>query len=137
MTIFLPAFRLTVRRHPFRSRNRTRPHVINEEENYVLQVTDKEIRCFRPDGTLDSLSWKNLRRVEVVVTKDDPLPGTFFALHGPTAALVIPEGAKNAEELSERLFRLPGFDADTFVDSMSSQEQKTFVCWERPESKIA
>jgi hypothetical protein len=106
---------------------------VTEEENYILEVNDTEVRCHRPDGTMDSLSWKNLRRVEVVVTKDDPLPATFFALHGPTSAVVIPEGAMNADDLSERLFELPGFDADTFVDSMSAQESHTFVCWQRQE----
>ena len=39
----------------------------------------------------------------------------------------------NADDLSERLFELPGFDADTFVDSMSAQESDTFVCWKRQE----
>ena len=102
-----------------------------EEENYIVEISDKEIRCHRPDGTLDSLSWKNLVRVEVVVTHDGEMPGTFFALHGPTAALVVPEGAMNADELSERLFTLEGFDADTFVDSMSAQKPQTFLCWQR------
>jgi len=106
--------------------------MINEEENYIVEVTDAEVRCHRPDGTLDSLSWKNLRRVEVVVDATTELPTTFFALHGPSAALVIPEGATNSDELGERLFELPDFDADLFVDSMSAVESKTFVCWRRP-----
>ncbi len=106
---------------------------MTEESDYIVEVTDKEIRCHRPDGTLESISWKNLRRIEVVVTEDDPLPSTFFTLHGPTAAVVIPEGATNADELSERLFELEGFNADTFVDSMSAQKADTFVCWERIE----
>lgn len=100
-----------------------------EEESYIVEISEKEIRCHRPDGTLDSLSWKNLKRVEVVVTDGGLLPGTFFALHGPTAALVIPEGAMNAEELSERLFALDGFNADAFVESMSAQKAQTFLCW--------
>ena len=102
---------------------------MTEEEQYVLEVNDDEVRCHRPDGTMDSLSWKNLRRVELVVTEDKPLPGTFFALHGPTSTVVIPEGASNADDLSERLFELPDFDADVFVDSMSAQNPDTFVCW--------
>ena len=104
---------------------------MTEEENYIVEVSEKEIRCHRPDGTLDSLSWKNLKRVEIVVTNDGPLPGTFFALHGPTATLVIPEGAMNAADLSERLFGLDGFNSDVFVESMSAQSAKTFLCWER------
>ena len=104
---------------------------MTEEENYIVEVSDTEIRCHRPDGTLDSLSWKNLRRVEVVVNADAELPVTFFALHGPTAALVIPEGATNADDLSERLFELPEFDAELFVESMSSIKSHTFVCWKK------
>ena len=104
---------------------------MTDEEQYILEVNDTEIRCHRPDGTMDSLSWKNLIRVEIVVTEDDPLPATFITLHGPSAAVVIPEGATNADDLSERLFELEGFDADTFVDSMSAQEEKTFVCWKK------
>ena len=106
---------------------------MTDEEQYVVEVSDTEIRCHRPDGTMDSLSWKNLRRVEVVVTEDVPLPATFFTLHGPTSAVVIPEGATNADELSERLFELPEFDADVFVESMSAQTADTFVCWNRNE----
>ncbi|MDA0812400.1 MAG: hypothetical protein O3C21_08460 [Verrucomicrobia bacterium] len=102
-----------------------------EEENYIVEISDKEIRCHRPDGTLDSLSWKNLMRVEVVVTHDDELPGTFFPVDARIAALVVPEGAMNADELSERLFALEGFDADTFVDSMSAQKPQIFLCWQR------
>ena len=106
---------------------------MNEEENYIVELSETEIRCLRPDGTLDSLSWKNLKRVEVVVNASEGLPVTVFALHGPTAALVIPEGATNADDLSERLFELPGFDADLFVDSMSETTNKTFVCWRKEE----
>ena len=102
---------------------------MTDEELYILEVNDTEIRCHRPDGTLDSLSWKNLRRVEIVVTEEEPLPATFITLHGPSAALVIPEGATNADDLSERLFELEGFDADVFVESMSAQQAQTFVCW--------
>ena len=107
---------------------------MNEEENYIVEVSETEIRCHRPDGTLDSLSWKNLNRVEVVVNADAELPATFFALHGQGAALVIPEGATNADDLSERLFELPGFDADLFVDSMSAVKSQTFVCWRKPDA---
>ena len=87
--------------------------------------------CHQEDGTMDSLSWKNLRRVEVVVSEDVPLPATFFSLHGPTSTVIIPEGATNAGDLSERLFELPDFDAETFVESMSAQSSDTFVCWKR------
>ena len=104
---------------------------MTEEENYIVEVSEKEIRCHRPDGTLDSLSWKNLKRVEVVVTHDDPLPSTFFALHSQLATLVVPEGAMNVDDLSERLFELDGFDSDTFVESMSAQSAKTFLCWKK------
>ena len=103
----------------------------DDEENYIIEVNDKEIRCHRPDGTLDSLSWKNLIRVEVVVTHDSVLPTTFFALHGPSATLVVPEGATNVDELTDRLFELPDFDSDNFVESMSSQTDQTFLCWEK------
>lgn len=105
--------------------------MISEEEDYIVEVSDTEIRCHRPDGTLDSLSWKNLQRVEVVVNATEGLPATFFALHGQGAALIIPEGSTNSDELGERLFELPDFDADLFVDSMSSVETKTFVCWRK------
>ena len=104
---------------------------MTEEEQYILEVNDTEIRCHRPDGTMDSISWKNLLRGEVVVTEDKPLPVTCFTLHGPSATVVIPEGATNADDLSERLFELPGFDADVFVDSMSAQTSDTFICWQR------
>ena len=104
---------------------------MTEEESYIVEVSETEIRCHRPDGTLDSLSWKNLKRVEVVVNADEGLPTTFFALHGPSDTLVIPEGATNADELSERLFQLEEFDADLFVDSMSSVKSQTFVCWKK------
>ena len=102
---------------------------MTEEEQYILEINDDEVRCHRPDGTMDSLSWKNLNRVEIVVTEDSPLPATFIALHGPSSTIVIPEGATNADDLSERLFTLDGFDADTFVESMSAQTSDTFVCW--------
>jgi hypothetical protein len=106
---------------------------VTDEEQYILDVNDTEVRCHRPDGTMDSLSWKNLVRVEieVLVTPDDPLPATFITMHGPTSTVVIPEGSTNADELSERLFGLEGFDADTFVDSMSAQKAQTFVCWKK------
>lgn len=102
---------------------------MTDEEQYILEINHDEIRCHRPDGTMDSLSWKNLNRVEIVVTEDNPFPATFIALHGPSSTIVIPEGATNADDLSERLFTLDGFDADTFVESMSAQTADTFVCW--------
>ena len=67
-------------------------------------------------------------RVEIVVTEDTPLPATFIALHGPNSTIVIPEGATNADDLSERLFTLEGFHADIFVESMYAHTADTFVC---------
>jgi len=95
-------------------------------------LSDSEVVCERPDGTVERVGWDDLQKVEVVTTGDGPFaPDVFWVLHGRNGACAIPQGATGDRHLLERLQMLPGFDNDAVIAAMSSTSARRFLCWER------
>ena len=103
------------------------------EASYVVHVSDTEVRCDRPDGSVERVAWDDLQAVIVHTTADGPaLPDVFWILAGTSSGCVIPHGATGDPELLKRLQQLPGFDNEAFIRSMSSTDDQKFLCWQRP-----
>jgi hypothetical protein len=68
-------------------------------------LSDSEVVCERPDGTVERVGCDDLQKVEVVTTGD--------------------------RHLLERLQVLSGFDNDAVIAAMSSTSARRFLCWER------
>jgi hypothetical protein len=105
---------------------------LQPESLFIIRVSDSEVVCERPDGKVERVEWSDLQKVEVVTTDEGPfLPDVFFVLHGTTEGCAAPQGATGEDELLERLWDLPGFDNQAFIEAMSSVTNRRFLCWQR------
>jgi hypothetical protein len=104
---------------------------LDPESRYIIHLSETEVSCHRPDGTVESVRWDDLQKVELLTNGDGPfLPDHFWLLHGGKGGCCIPWGATGDLELLHRLQELPGFDNQAILKPMSSQEVR-HVCWQR------
>ena len=94
---------------------------LEPESRFVVRLSDSEIACERPDGTVERVGWADLRKVEVVTTDDGPTAG----------GCAVPQGATGESQLLERLQTLPGFDSEAVIEAMASTSNRRFLCWQR------
>jgi hypothetical protein len=108
------------------------PARLEPESRFVVRLSDSEVVCERPDGTVERVGWDVLQKVEVVTTGDGPFaPDVFWVLHGRDGGCAIPQGATGDRQMLERLQALPGFDNNAVIAAMSSTSDRRFLCWER------
>ena len=108
---------------------------IQPESRIVVHVSDTEVRCERPDGRVESVTWNDLQAVIIETTDAGPIGAdVFWILAGTSTSsgCVIPQGATGDSALLERLQKLPGFDNEAFIRSMTSTDNEKFLCWQRP-----
>ena len=124
----------------FGSRSNSKPNAsavqaseIQPEAGFVVQLSDTEVRCVRPDGQLERVTWNDLQSVTIQTTDKGPLVAdVFWLLKSSTgASCVIPQGATGERALLERLQELPGFDNEALIESMSCAKNGKFLCWKR------
>lgn len=85
-----------------------------------------------PEGTIESIGWDDLRRVEVVTTDQGPfLPDSFWVLTGNETQCTIAQGANGESSLLERLQTLSGFDNDVLISAIGSTSNARFLCWDQ------
>ena len=117
-------------RDPGRDASRP-PALLEPESRFVVRLSDSEVVCERPDGTVERVGWDDLQKVEVVTTGDGPFaPDVFWVLHGRNGGCAIPQGPTGDSQLLERLQALPGFDNNAVIAAMSSTSDGRFLCWE-------
>jgi hypothetical protein len=96
----------------------------------TVVADDSGIHCVRADGTVDAVSWSDLRLVGVETNDAGPfIEDVYFYLEGPVFAFYIPQRAEGTDELTRRFAALPGFDNRAFAAAMCSTGNEKFVCW--------
>ena len=96
---------------------------------FVIQMSESSVSCHRPDGRPLGRS----RRIDILTTSDGPFaPDCFWLLIGPeTTGCCIPQGATGDLELLARMYELPGFDHQVFIEAMGNHQEAIFTCWQR------
>lgn len=111
------------------------PSVLQKESRYIVTVDEKEIRCRRPSGETESVTWDDLNSV-IIETNDTGPWGmdVWWLLLGVNGAsgCSIPQGATGDQALLRKLYALPGFDSEQFIAAMSCTDNQRFLCWTRP-----
>lgn len=113
------------------------PPRLMPESLFIVDISDSEVSCTRPDKTVERISWDDLQSVEVVTTDQGPFsPDVFWVLHGSAGGCVIPQGATGDKQLLERLQRLPEFDNKAVIRAMTLATNNRIVCWQRPAASV-
>ena len=102
------------------------------EAAFVVTLTAEGVTCRRPDGKIESVAWDDLQGVLIETNDEGPI-GTdvYWILVGKHSGCVIPQGATGEDALLKQLQALPGFDNEALIASMSSTENRRFLCWKR------
>ncbi len=117
--------------------NEYRQTKLMAESLYIVEVSDAGVSCSRLDQKVESVTWDDLQRVEIVNTDEGPFfPDVFWVLHGSESGCVIPQGATGEEQLLERLQELPGFDNEALIKAMTVTTNTRSLCWRRPTASV-
>jgi len=95
------------------------------ESGCTIAITDKDVSCTRPDGTVERVAWDDLQTVELGAAP------VSWLLTGTSGACAIPQGAAGEGALIRRLQGLPGFDNGAVVAAMSRSDDQRTVCWRK------
>jgi hypothetical protein len=97
------------------------------ENGFTVAVTDKDVFCTRPDGTVERVAWNDLQTVELVRAGEDD----GWILDGSSGTCTIPRGASGEGALLDRLQGLAGFDNGAVVAAMGRSDNHRTLCWRR------
>ena len=100
----------------------------------TVEVGDEWIICRRSATRQEGVRWADLKAVLIETTDQGPFHNdVFWVLVGETSRCVVPQEAEGSQQLLAKLLTLAGFDSSVVVEAMGSAENRTFVCWRRPE----
>lgn len=109
-----------------------RERMLFPEKQIIVEFDDEIIKAERPDGTVEMVTWDELKKFEVITTDEGPfVEDVFFVLHGNNRGCAIPQGATNVSALLERLQQLPGFNNHAFIEAMGCTSNNRFLIWEK------
>lgn len=101
----------------------------------TVTVDDTGVICRRSESRADGVRWQDLRAVLIETTDQGPFQNdVFWVLVGERGRCVVPQEAEGSQQLLARLQLLAGFDNQAVIEAMGSAENRTFVCWRKPES---
>ncbi len=102
------------------------------EKDYIIEITEVKISCKRPNGLIEEVTWKELKKVEIHTTDQGPfVEDVFWVLYGNERDCIIPQGATNNEELLSRLQDLPDFNNKMLIEAMSCTDNNEFLIWQK------
>jgi hypothetical protein len=108
------------------------------ESQFIVVVSDDEIRVTDPDGAQHRVALRDLGSVRIRTNDSGPW-GTdvIWGFHGLSGAVsaVVPGGATGEKEMIVALSKLPGWRDDAVIQAMGSTSNREFVCWEREPSQ--
>lgn len=100
----------------------------------IVDIDEEWITCIRGPTSRQAVRWNDLAAVLIETTDQGPFKNdVFWVLVGAKSRCVVPQEAAGSQELLARLQDLPGFDNAAVVEAMGTAENKTFICWRKPE----
>jgi hypothetical protein len=99
-----------------------------------IEVDDVGVRRTLVNGIVETVTWAELARVEVLTTDQGPYVEDLFFLLFARDGHGCAVRQDQSLPLLPRLHQLPGFDFAAFVTALGSTENARFVCWVAPEN---
>ena len=103
---------------------------INPEDDYIVTITEKDIKVEHPERKTEQISWEDIQSIKLINTDDGPwLPDVWLALLGNGTGCLIPRGAKGFDEVYDIVSKYDGFNFENFIKSMSCSDNAEFDLW--------
>ncbi len=104
------------------------------EAAIVVEEHEGAVRARYPDGTVQSVRWRDVERIEVQTNDTGPWGAdVWWVLYaGGDVACAYPQGATGESALIARFQVLEGFDTEALIKAMGCTENAAFVVWVRP-----
>lgn len=100
----------------------------------AVEIDEEWIVCKRGLTRREAVRWSDLKAVLIETTDQGPFQNdVFWVLVGEANRCVVPQEAEGSQRLLAKLQRLAGFDSNVVVEAMGSAENRTFVCWRKPD----
>ena len=112
---------------------------LNPGSKIVVTFNNEEIKCERPDGSVESVKWNDLKAVIIETTDEGPFArDVFWILLGndENSGCVYPCGATGELELLEEMHkRLPNLNNEAVVSAAISVVNNKFLVWKVDENQ--
>lgn len=99
-----------------------------------LEIDETTIRCCFPNGTIQQMTWKELKAVVIETNDVGPFEeDVYFLLWSDSKEnyCAIPQCADSTQTLITRLQELPEFDNEAVIKAMGCTSNRSFLCWEQ------
>ena len=114
-----------------RNLGRRRAEALSFERDVTVTDHGEFVTSQFPNGSTQSLSWRDLERVEIRTNDSGPWGAdVWWVLIGKRDECSFPQGATGEPELFSKLQNLPTFDNAQFIEAMKSTGNATFICWQ-------
>lgn len=101
--------------------------------NQTLELDNEGVRLLRNGLIEQQVRWADLVEVRAITTDDGPLSEDLWLMligMGKTGC-AVPSEIEGFEALRDRVFKLPRFDFEKWIEACGSADKHTFVCWKR------
>ncbi len=111
---------------------RQRTNSVNVESTVLVEDHGEFVSSVFPSGETQTLSWKDLVRVEVRTNDSGPWGWDYcWVLLGAKDEVAFPLGATGQDKILAKLQSLTDSDQEQFYQGANCTSNQTFVCWER------
>ena len=105
---------------------------MNSESSVLVKDHGEFISSVFPSGDTQTLSWKDLSRVEVQTNESGPWGwDVWWVLFGTEDKVSFPLGATGQDDILEKLQVVTGAERSQLVQGMNCTSHRTFVCWQK------
>ncbi|MDJ0910103.1 MAG: hypothetical protein QNI99_12980 [Woeseiaceae bacterium] len=116
----------------FREWRKRRADALMPERQVVVTDEDGSITATYPDGTVSTVEWSDLVRIEVRTNDLGPWEiDVWWVLKGERSECIYPNGATGEQEMIKKFEKLDGFDDEELIRAMGCTRNNSFLCWQR------
>jgi len=102
------------------------------EVSTIRSVGESGFEYLDPNGEAHGIQLEQISEVAILTTASGPFTeDCFWVVTTGDSRVITSNNDPLGEELAALLGKLPGFDFDEMIDSMSSVTEEVFVCFRR------
>jgi len=105
---------------------------MSSESTVLVKDHGAFVSSIFPNGETQTLSWKDLLKVEVHTNRSGPWGwDVWWVLSGAADEVEFPLGATGQDKILEKLQLVTDVERSQLVQGMNCTSNRTFLCWER------